>query len=103
MGKFDLEKYRSIGVVGARVRGGHFTRDIEKRRERDLSDYRAARKEGIQPDGTQGKQIEKAKRISDGLGTAYRGDDKTKMYQDAGASAVESWSAKERKSFREKA
>lgn len=82
--KFDLEKYRSIGVVGVRTVDGQFQRDIEKKNERELEAYRAVRKEGIQPDGTYHKQMDAAKKASDLHGVAYDGNDRTAMAQKAG-------------------
>lgn len=97
---FDIEKYRSIGIVGARVRGGQFTRDLEKKREADLASYRSARKEGIQPDGTRREQIDLAKQVSDALGVAYRGDDKTGMVVKAGLAEVVPHTEAEKRHFR---
>lgn len=39
----------------------------------ELAAYRAARAEGIQPDGTSMAKVEKAKKISDATGVAYGG------------------------------
>lgn len=83
---FDIEKYRSIGVVGARLRGDRstFQRDWDRRNESELADYRQLRKEGVQPDGTHRRHLDRAKRMSDALGVPYRGDDRTAMAKDAG-------------------
>lgn len=83
---FDLEKFKSVGFVGVKLRGDRttFQRDFDKKNNAELSDYKALRDEGSQPDGTYRQHIEKAKRISDKLGTAYRGDDRTGMMQKAG-------------------
>lgn len=43
----------------------------QKKWDAELAAYRAARSEGIQPDGTQMHQIETAKRRSDDAGAAY--------------------------------
>lgn len=45
----------------------------QKRWDQELSDYREARRQGIQPDGTTRRAIDKAVRISDETGTAYTG------------------------------
>ncbi len=45
----------------------------QKAVDSELAAYRAARAEGIQPDGTQMHQVEKAKKISDASGVAYGG------------------------------
>lgn len=44
----------------------------QKKWDKELSAYKAARAEGIQPAGTKTKQIESAKAISDMTGSAYR-------------------------------
>lgn len=46
----------------------------QKRWDAELSAYRSARRQGIQPDGTTMDKIEKAVRISDATGVAYGGD-----------------------------
>lgn len=44
----------------------------QKKWDRELDAYRAARAEGLQPAGTSMKKVEDAKRISDLTGTAFR-------------------------------
>lgn len=44
----------------------------QKRHDNELSAYKDARAEGIQPSGTKLHQIENAKRISDATGTAFQ-------------------------------
>jgi hypothetical protein len=46
----------------------------QKRWDKELSDYRAARRQGIQPDGTTKAKIEQAVRLSDAAGAAYGRD-----------------------------
>lgn len=46
----------------------------QKRWDRELDAYRAARREGIQPDGTTMAKIEEARRASDSHGAAYGRD-----------------------------
>lgn len=81
-----LEKMRSIGFVGTRLRADRetFQRDYDKQSDAELRDYAAERKAGALPDGTYRKQVDKSKRISDKLGTPYRGDNRTEMLQKAG-------------------
>lgn len=45
----------------------------QKKWDKELDAYRAARAEGIQPEGTKMAHIEAAKRISDATGTAFQG------------------------------
>lgn len=44
----------------------------QKRWDRELSAYKDARAEGLQPSGTKLHQVENAKRISDATGTAFQ-------------------------------
>lgn len=46
----------------------------QKKWDRELDDYKALRKEGVQPDGTVRKKIDEAKRLSDTAGAAYGRD-----------------------------
>jgi hypothetical protein len=46
----------------------------QKRWDRELGSYYAARKEGIQPDGTTTAKINEAKEMSDKAGAAYGRD-----------------------------
>lgn len=46
----------------------------QKRWDKELADYRAARRQGIQPDGTTKAKIEDAVRRSDAAGAAYGRD-----------------------------
>jgi hypothetical protein len=45
-----------------------------KKWNKELQDYRDARKQGIQPAGTSAKQIQDAVRASDNLGSAYNAE-----------------------------
>ncbi len=58
---------RSLGA-------GQMDRTLSRRFESRLEDYRKVRAEGIQPNGTRRHQIEDAKRVSDVMGEAFRGD-----------------------------
>ena len=51
-----------------------FDGTAQKKWDRELSAYHAARKEGIQPDGTKWKNIDDARRRSDKEGAAYGRD-----------------------------
>lgn len=46
----------------------------QKRWDSELADYRSARRQGIQPDGTKKHQIEQAVKASDKAGAAYGRD-----------------------------
>ena len=61
---------KRVGVSWARSAAG-LDRTREKKWDAELAAYRAARAEGIQPDGTTMDKITAAKRASDETGTAY--------------------------------
>ena len=46
----------------------------QKKWDAELSAYRAARRQGIQPDGTTKRKVEEAVRLSDAAGAAYGRD-----------------------------
>lgn len=46
----------------------------QKKWDKELDSYRAARKEGIQPDGTKQDKIDEARRLSDKAGAGYGKD-----------------------------
>jgi hypothetical protein len=46
----------------------------EKRFQKELSDYRDARRQGVQPGGTTGRKVEEAMKLSDMTGTAYNAE-----------------------------
>lgn len=51
-----------------------FDATAQKKWDRELEGFRKATKEGIKPDGTKWKAIDKARRISDKVGAAYGRD-----------------------------
>lgn len=53
------------------VNGRSYT--AAKNLDKELAAYKSARAEGIQPAGTQMKQVEQARRISDASGVAFQG------------------------------
>lgn len=53
---------------------GGWDATTQKKWDAELSAYRDARAEGIQPSGTSMAAIESARRISDATGTAYKAD-----------------------------
>lgn len=52
--------------------------------DKDVDRYKAARAEGIQPDGTSRRAVEEAVAFSDRFGTAYDGGDKESTLVRAG-------------------
>lgn len=46
----------------------------QKKWDRELDNYRAARAEGMQPEGTAAKDVEHARRVSDQIGAPFRAD-----------------------------
>lgn len=71
-----VEKIRTIGFVGTKLRGDRstFQRDFERKTDSELDTYEGLVKEGVQPDGTYTDSLDRAKELSDSYGFAYRGD-----------------------------
>jgi hypothetical protein len=63
-------RYKSLKVGYCRSAAG-WDATREKKWDAELDAYRAARAEGIQPDGTTMNKINNAKQISDETGMAY--------------------------------
>lgn len=61
---------KRVGVSWCRSASG-LDATKEKKWDAELAAYKAARAEGIQPDGTTMGQITRARRVSDETGTAY--------------------------------
>jgi len=62
---------KGIGAVGVNISKG-FDADTQKKWDRGLDAYRAARAEGIQPAATDRASVERAVRLSDAAGEAYQ-------------------------------
>jgi hypothetical protein len=60
----------------------------QKNWDRELDSYRAARRQGIQPDGTKAHQIEAAVKASDAAGAAYGRDFNVATPMPAGAESA---------------
>lgn len=73
----DCESYaaclkgKSLRVAYCNSAGG-LDYTTQKKWDADLSAYKDARSEGIQPSGTSRSQVERAKAISDATGKAYQ-------------------------------
>ena len=68
---------RAKGVVSTgleSIHGRGFARDVQKAWDHELSEYRSAVKQGIQPATTNLPDIRKAVDISNATGQAYRAD-----------------------------
>lgn len=69
------ERLGSVTLTSAPpMRAGASGRDPNVRWQRRLDDYARTRAEGIQPSTTRQQEIDDAKRVSDEMGTAFRGD-----------------------------
>lgn len=53
---------------------GHVDQTTQKRWDKGLENYAAARKQGVQPAGTNPRLVEQAMQISDRRGTAFKAD-----------------------------
>lgn len=66
---------KNLGFVGCfptkSVGAGRGDATAQKKWDRELDAYKAARKEGIQPAGTQMHQVEQAVKLSDQAGRAF--------------------------------
>ena len=65
---------RNAAVRTTNIGDKVFTREGERRWFGELAAYDAARKEGIEPDGTTYEAIDRARRISDMTGKPYNGE-----------------------------
>jgi hypothetical protein len=68
------------------IGGGDAT--VQKKWDAELDLYRAARRQGVQPDGTKTHQIEAALRASEAAGAAYGKDFSAAAPMPAGVEAV---------------
>ncbi len=76
----------NLRVAYCGIGGGDATE--QKRWDAELSLYRSARAQGVQPDGTKTRQIEAALRASEAAGAAYGRDFSAASPMPAGAEAV---------------
>lgn len=63
---------KSLRIAYCRSASG-YDATRQQKWDAELAAYKAARSEGIQPEGTTMKQIDRARRISDETGIAYGG------------------------------
>lgn len=78
---------KNLAATGLESTAPSFARDRQKAWDSELNLYEKARKEGIQPETTSRKDIERAIAISDHTGTAYdasAGPDLTKVKEALG-------------------
>lgn len=68
----ECARAASLRVAYCGIGGGDAT--TQKKWDRELSDYRAARKQGIRPDGTTRAKIDHAVKLSEKVGAAYGRD-----------------------------
>jgi hypothetical protein len=76
----------NLKVAYCGIGGGDATE--QKQWDRELSLYRSARAQGVQPDGTKGHQIEAALKASEAAGAAYGTDFSAAPAMPAGAEAA---------------
>lgn len=68
----ECARAANLRVAYCGIGGGDAT--AQRRWDSELAAYRQARKEGMQPDGTTSRHVEKARRLSDEAGAAYGRD-----------------------------
>lgn len=56
---------KGLSVMGLESTNPSFTREAQRKWDSELDSYAAARKEGLQPEGTSMKQVDAAKRAAD--------------------------------------
>jgi hypothetical protein len=82
----ECARAANLRVAYCGIGGGDATE--QKKWDQELSLYRAARAQGVQPDGTKGHQIEAALRASEAAGAAYGKDFSAAAPMPAGYEAV---------------
>lgn len=70
----DCLRAKRVATTGLESTNPSFATNRQKKWEKELDAYESAIKQGIQPEGTTMPKIEKALRISDERGTAFRAD-----------------------------
>lgn len=68
----ECARAANLKVAYCGIGGGDAS--AQKRWDGELASYRQARSEGIQPDGTTGRHVAKARALSDAHGAAYGRD-----------------------------
>jgi hypothetical protein len=63
-----------VATTGLETTNPSFSMERQKKWNKELDAYEAATKQGVQPEGTTMPKIEKAMRISEKRGTAFRAD-----------------------------
>ena len=65
---------KRVATTGLETTNPSFATTRQKKWDKELDAYEAARKQGVQPEGTTLPKIQKAMRISEETGKAYRAD-----------------------------
>lgn len=66
---------KRVATTGLETTNPSFATDRQKKWDKELDAYESAVKQGVQPEGTTMPKIEKAMRISEATGTAYRAEE----------------------------
>lgn len=82
----ECARAANMRVAYCGIGGGDAT--AQRKWDQELDLYRAARKQGIQPDGTTANKVTEALRASDAAGAAYGKDFKLAAPMPAGAETV---------------
>lgn len=67
---------KNVAATGLETTSPSFATNRQKKWNSELNAYEAALRQGVQPEGTTLPKIEKAMRISEETGVAYRADEK---------------------------
>lgn len=65
---------KRVATTGLETTNPSFATDRQKKWDKELNAYEAAVKQGVQPEGTTMPKIEKAMKISEATGKAFRAD-----------------------------
>ncbi|MEW2498375.1 hypothetical protein AB0942_33310 [Streptomyces nodosus] len=82
----ECARSANLRVAYCGIGGGDAT--VQRRWDNELAQYRSARAQGIQPDGTKGHQVRAALEASEAVGAAYGRDFSAAAPMPAGAEAV---------------
>jgi hypothetical protein len=66
---------KRVATTGLETTNPSFSTTRQKKWDKELDAYEAAVRQGVQPEGTTTPKIEKAMRISEATGQAYRAEE----------------------------
>jgi hypothetical protein len=67
---------KRVATTGLETTGPDFSRERQKKWDKELDAYESAVRQGVQPEGTKISQVEQAMKVSEETGVAYRADER---------------------------